>query len=64
MAKIIRVSELKKLGSPKKKVPGLKGQATKPGPTVGDISQEEVDGFIEFIREMRQGSMAGTKPSR
>jgi hypothetical protein len=64
MAKIIRLNDVRKLGSPKKKIPGLKGQATKLGPTVGDISQEEADGFIEFIREMRQGSVAGTKPSR
>jgi hypothetical protein len=57
LAKIIRLNELRRLKSPKKKIPGFKGQATKLGPTVGDISQEEVDGFIEFVREMRQGSL-------
>lgn len=64
MAKIIGPEELKKLGQPKKKIPGLVGRATRLEPTAQDLSQQEVDGFIEFVRKMRQGSIAGTKPLR
>jgi hypothetical protein len=46
-----------------KKVPGLKGQATK-FESLDDGPAEEVDEFNEFIRNLRHGVVPDLKPRR
>jgi hypothetical protein len=60
MAKIIHPSELK---PPAKKIPGLKGVATR-FDIQDDGSAEEVDEFNAFIRALRREGMTNPKPSR
>ena len=61
MANVFR--DPKELKPTTKKIPGLKGQATK-FEVLDDGPAEEVDEFNEFIRNLRHGVMSDLKPKR